>query len=126
MDLLFRQSDGSPLRIVHSHVPGDPQNPGLPELASYVARANKDECPLVVVGDLNFVVEEVQQAFQEKGLANPIMILRLNTCVDTRGTTKGIDHIVVFNPRIPCFPVAEEAFPNEVRKAQRMLNQGEV
>ncbi len=64
MDLTFiKNATGEKFRFINAHVPGDPNLPGRFEMADYAFRTQQDDAVTVLLGDMNFDDQEMQDAF---------------------------------------------------------------
>lgn len=57
-NVLFEDKDKNELRIINTHVPGDPNNPAHPYLMNYLVNSEFPE-DVITIGDLNFNENEV-------------------------------------------------------------------
>jgi hypothetical protein len=122
MNMLFHQSDGDAIRVFHTHVPGDPQNPGIHEFARYVAAAQDTSFMTIAAGDLNFLAEQVKSAFFDAGVRELLSLISLNTSVGSGMVAKGIDHILVLNARDASTLISADELSAEIAQASALLN----
>jgi hypothetical protein len=87
-------------RIFNVHVPGDPNAPGRYELARYAEQQQKPGETTIVVGDMNFNTNQMQDAFAQ--LQNPSFYCFSPpywTNIDPNHFyRKAIDHFIINNP----------------------------
>ena len=95
-NLYFETPGGSPLRVLNTHVPGDPALGCWKEFANYVFSATKEGEPTVVLGDNNFERHEMDAAYQAAGFEDYDLYSPWRSNVDpTEKKSKAIDHIFV-------------------------------
>lgn len=98
-----KRSDGKVVRVINSHIPGNPELPGRFEFAEYVRRFFSQSDVTIALGDNNFERHEMQEAFERAGIfqaANqlPEEVLHTNwpTNIDPeKRVSKAIDHTLV-------------------------------
>lgn len=123
MNMMLVAAGGERLRLIHSHVPGDPRRPGLPQFARYAARyCRRSAQPVIVAGDLNFPEDEVRPAFREHRVSALTSLNSLNTILGDDGAPKRIDHILLFGDAPDAAPIAPEEISAEVAAHAALLN----
>lgn len=114
-NLLFEKNDGTPLRLINTHIPGDPKSPGRHEMAQYLYQNLKDGQPTALVGDHNFEKNQIADAFYRAGLSDFTLWAPWRTNIDpvthqTPGgpskTSKAIDFVITWNT--PSQPLSAE------------------
>jgi hypothetical protein len=101
-DVTFRKLNNDQIiRIVNSHLPGDPTKPGRFEFAQYLAKTFDRSITTMAMGDMNFneieMSDALQQAFPQGG---PFLLLS-PYCTNISPNTfesKSIDHFMVYSP----------------------------
>jgi 7-cyano-7-deazaguanine synthase len=68
MNLLVQVASGRSVQVIHSHVPGNPNMPGLREFAEFISTRRTPDIPVVAVGDMNFPEATVEAVFQAASL----------------------------------------------------------
>lgn len=122
MNMHFTSHAGTGMRVIHTHVPGDPKMPGLAELAAYLDK-NKEAILTVVAGDLNFTEDRVASAFILAGLPPFHNLVSVNTVVATDKIAKSIDHILVFNEGIACAnSITHSELSKEIEGVSTLIN----
>jgi endonuclease/exonuclease/phosphatase family metal-dependent hydrolase len=92
----FSNREGRDLRIINSHIPGDPDKPGREELARYVQQQHKQGPITIALGDNNFEREEMIDAFRKAGFTDFSLHSPWKTNIDpVTKQSKGIDHMFV-------------------------------
>lgn len=94
-NLFFETPKGDPLRVINTHVPGDPALGCWKEFAKYVFNASKDGEPMVVLGDNNFEMHQMDAAYQEAGFIDYDLYFNYRTNIGNEFESKGIDPIFV-------------------------------
>jgi endonuclease/exonuclease/phosphatase family metal-dependent hydrolase len=122
MNLLFQKQDGSKLRVIHSHVPGDPELPCLNEFADHIGNTYNPETTTIVAGDLNFLKSEVQEKLAGVGISGEAYLSNLNTSLGPKRGAKCIDHIIVLNPSGPCQAIEASELAPEIVVASSLIN----
>ncbi len=123
MNLVLVSAEGEELRVIHTHVPGDPTFPGLADLARYCKPflLGSGE-PVALVGDLNFCEKALRTVFTEYGLPQWRSALPGNTIFGKDGEPKQIDHILYFGEQHLYEPLSIEIFGREAAHASTLLN----
>ena len=122
MNLLFQKQDGSKLRVIHSHVPGDPELPCLNEFAGHIGNTYSPEITTIVAGDLNFLKSEVQEKLAGVGINGETYLSNMNTSIGPKRGAKCIDHIIVLNPTGPCQAIDASELAPEIAAASSLIN----
>lgn len=96
MDVVFTHlKSGIKYRIINVHVPGDPALPGKEELAKYIAENSKEDSVILIMGDMNFVPEEMQIALENAKAPSFKNLVNYYTNIGLEKDAKAIDHILV-------------------------------
>ncbi len=89
-------TDRGDLRVIHTHIPGDPDLPARYEFANYVHRNHNQGEVTVALGDNNFERHEMIEAYQKAGFSEFSLHSPWKTNIDpTTKDSKAIDHIFV-------------------------------
>ncbi len=88
--------NGQPLRIFHSHVPGNPNLPGNEDFARYIYDNHRAGEIAIALGDMNFERNEMIAAYSKAGFKDFFLFSPWQTNIDPfTKTSKGIDHLFV-------------------------------
>lgn len=116
MDLVFVENGTQEkLRVINTHLPGDPTVPGTNDFARYLLSSLKSNCTTIATGDMNFTEAEMQKAFDEESVKLNIpfpftSLVHYHTNIGAFTLEgKGIDHVWV-NTKLTCKGMS----PNEV------------
>ena len=93
MNLVFHRGEES-YRVINVHVPGDPNSPGINDLATYVEREQKEGEITLCTGDMNFNETEVREAF-DQSISGYSLISPYPTNVGLDFFSKCIDHFFI-------------------------------
>jgi hypothetical protein len=88
---------GHPFDVINGHIPGGNTLPARQEFANFVKKSSRSNATTVVLGDNNFLRNEMITAYGSAGLANYSLHSPWNTIVDNNKSSKCIDHICVQN-----------------------------
>ncbi len=84
------------IRVVNSHIPGDPALPARDEFARYVGANYKQDETLIALGDNNFERHEMIDAYKKAGFSCFTLFSPWNTNIDpVMRLSKAIDHLFV-------------------------------
>ena len=120
---LLLSSPDSVLRLIHTHVPGDPALPGVAQLATFLAPVLQSEKVITIVsGDLNFSEEFIRVVFASENLPQFNAINKSNTVIGTDRVPKRIDHFLVFGEGYQACSLDFSYLSPEVMAAARILN----
>ena len=93
MDLVFHRGEKT-YHVINVHVPGNPNLPGINDLATYLGRVHREGETTVCLGDMNFNEIEVKEAFDQT-LSGYSLISPYPTNVDPHLFSKCIDHFFI-------------------------------
>jgi hypothetical protein len=91
------KSTGETFVVINGHIPGDNTLPARQEFAHFVKKSSRSNATTVVLGDNNFLRNEMITAYDSAGLANYSLHSPWNTIVGNNKSSKCIDHICVHN-----------------------------
>jgi len=93
MNLVFHRGEEI-YRVINVHVPGDPNLPGVNDLAAYVERECREGEIALCMGDLNFNETEVKAAF-DQSISGYSLISPYPTNVGLDFFSKCVDHFFI-------------------------------
>jgi endonuclease/exonuclease/phosphatase family metal-dependent hydrolase len=101
-DISVRRRDtGQPLRLINTHLPGDPTQPGRFEFARYLASTFDPELTTIAMGDMNFDELEMEDAMKQAFPNDSSFSLYSPYCTNISPNvfkSKAIDHFLVYSP----------------------------
>jgi len=93
MNLVFHRGE-EVYRVINVHVPGDPNLPGMNDLAAYVEREHQEDEITLCTGDMNCNETEVRKAF-DQSVSGYSLISPYPTNVGLDFFSKCIDHFFI-------------------------------
>lgn len=94
-NVYFSNANGSDIRVINAHIPGDPAKRCWEEFAEYVRKQSRD-CITVAGGDNNFERQAMIDAYRKAGFTDFSLHSPWQTNIDPYSKeSKGIDHIFV-------------------------------
>jgi len=93
MNLVFRRGEET-YRVINVHVPGNPNLPGISDLATFVGREHREGEITLCTGDMNFNEIEVREAF-DQAISEYSLISPYPTNVGMDFFSKCIDHFFI-------------------------------
>jgi endonuclease/exonuclease/phosphatase family metal-dependent hydrolase len=92
----FSNQAGRDLRLINSHIPGDPDKPCREEFAHYVHGQHREGAITIALGDNNFERDEMIEAYRNAGFSDFSLHSPWKTNIDPETKqSKGIDHLFV-------------------------------
>jgi len=92
----FSNTLGQNMRIINSHIPGDPTKPGREEFARYVQQQHQEGSITIALGDNNFERHEMLDAYRKAGFTDFSLHSPWKTNIDPyTKESKTIDHFFV-------------------------------
>ncbi len=115
--VLENKNTGEKFKIINAHVPGDPNGPGRYEFARYVQQNQAADFPTIALGDMNFDLRQMNQAFYgeaaKMGVDNVFHAYPAYYAhVGTNKDAKIIDHIYISTGKTLVF--VEKNSPDQV------------
>jgi len=125
MDLKITSANGLRVQVLHTHVPGDPNLPGVSEFGQFIKNNSNPEYTLIAIGDMNFPEANIEATFGQLGLPGFERLVLGNTSVGNFNETtvvKDLDHILLFDKDVPSAPIDPSTLSHEVEQAYMLLN----
>jgi hypothetical protein len=93
-NVYFSNQEGQGIRVINSHIPGDPKKPCREEFARYVHGQHKEGSMMIALGDNNFERDEMIEAYRKAGFSDFSLHSPYRTNIDpATKQSKGIDHL---------------------------------
>jgi len=96
-----RPDNGQVLRLINTHLPGDPQAPARYELAEYLKSTFDPAMTTIAMGDMNFNELEMADAMEKAFDKNSPFSIHSPYCTNISPNvfnSKAIDHFLVYSP----------------------------